>query len=54
MVEENVWAPGDAAYLIVALNEPATHILYSVLTGAKYEEVAAVLEDCYRDHCLAE
>jgi hypothetical protein len=50
MAEHNGWTPGDTA----ALNEPTIHILHSIPTGEKYEEVTALLENCYRDHHLAE
>jgi hypothetical protein len=47
--KHNGWAPDDMAEdLIVVLNGPAANILYSVLTGATYEEVAAVLENFSR------
>jgi hypothetical protein len=55
MAEHNGWTHGDkAAYLIAAMNEPATHILHSVPTGMPYEEITAVLENRYGDHHLAE
>jgi hypothetical protein len=41
-----------ATYLIIALNEPTAHILHGVPTGATYEEVTEVLENCYGDHHL--
>jgi hypothetical protein len=55
MVEHKGWTPGDkASYLIAALNEPGTHMLHSIPTGATYEEVTAVVENRYGDHHLAE
>jgi hypothetical protein len=35
-----------------ALNEPATHILHDIPTGATDIEVGAVLEKCYGDNHL--
>lgn len=55
MAEHYGWTPSDKhAYLIAFLNEPAKHILHSVLTGVKYEEITAVLENRYEDHHLTE
>jgi hypothetical protein len=41
-----------ATYLIAALNEPAAHILYRILTGATYEEIIEAHENHYDDHHL--
>jgi hypothetical protein len=55
MAEHNGWKADDKTpYLIAALNNPAAHILHSVPTGAKYEEVTAVLENRYGYHHLEE
>jgi hypothetical protein len=53
MTEHNYWTPHErASYAITALNELATHILHGVPTGATYEEVIEVLQNCYGDHHL--
>lgn len=55
MTEHNGWTLSNkAVYLTATLNKPAAHILHSDPTGAKYEEFAAVLENHYVDHHLAE
>jgi hypothetical protein len=55
MAERNGQTSGDkAVYLIICANKLAAHILYSVPTGANYEEVAAMLENRYGVHHLME
>jgi hypothetical protein len=49
IAEHNGWTLSDKA-----LYESIAHVLQSVLIGTKCEEVAAVLENSYRDHHLAE
>jgi hypothetical protein len=52
-MEHNDWMSCDkAACLITALNDPAAYIIYSVPTGANYEEVTAVPENSYGDYHL--
>jgi hypothetical protein len=55
MVEHNGWKADDkTACQIAALHKPAAHILHSVPSGGKYEEVTAVLENRYGEHHLVE